>query len=131
MPTATVARVFDTRGGRIAVCSSRRKSPTATSGNAPGELLHLDLKRLARIAGHAGHRIHGDRTKQISGAGREFVHVAIDDAPRLAYVEVLAHEKGLATVAFLQRALASTTDERYCLHRSIRVLKDATLSSAD
>jgi transposase InsO family protein len=64
------------------------------------------VKKLARIAGRVGHRIHGDRSKSIEGAGWEFVHVCIDDASRLVYAEVLSDEKGITTVLFLQRALA-------------------------
>ena len=55
----------------------------------PGELLHLDIKKLARFR-RVGHRITGSRRNTSDGAGWEFVHVAIDDASRLAYVELLA-----------------------------------------
>lgn len=72
---------------------------------APGELLHLDVKKLGRIRG-IGHRITGDRRTRARGVGWEFVHVAIDDYSRLAYVEVLANEEAITTAAFLRRALA-------------------------
>src|SRR5215472_8350749 len=52
-----------------------------------GELLHLDVKKLGRI-GRVGHRITGDRRSRVRGIGWEYVHVAVDDASRLAYVEV-------------------------------------------
>ena len=71
----------------------------------PGDLLHVDIKKLGRI-GRVGHRIHGDRRTRVRGIGWEFVHVAIDDATRLAYVEVLADESGATTTGFLWRALA-------------------------
>jgi len=84
----------------------------------PGELIHVDVKKLGRIpAGRAGHRIHGNRALQRSPrkrdlAGRdrrlvgwEYVHVAVDDATRLAYVEVLGDEKAKTAVAFLGRAV--------------------------
>ena len=71
----------------------------------PGELVHLDVKKLGRI-GRVGHRIHGDRRTRVRGIGWEFVHVAIDDCTRLAYAEVLADERGPAAAAFLARALA-------------------------
>ncbi len=79
----------------------------------PGELIHIDIKKLGRIL-KPGHRVTGDRRGQASTsrggktvtlAGWEFVHVAIDDHSRLAYAEVLADEKGLTAVAFLKRAL--------------------------
>ena len=83
-----------------------------------GELLHVDVKKLGRIpTGRAGHRVHGHRRLQRSprkrdAAGRdrrlvgwEYVHVCVDDATRLAYVEVLADEKALTAVGFLRRAV--------------------------
>lgn len=69
----------------------------------PGELVHLDTKPLVRI-GRVGHRIHGDRRTKVRGIGWEYVHVAIDDASRLAYVEVLADQKGDTARAFFERA---------------------------
>lgn len=71
----------------------------------PGELIHLDIKRLGRF-GQPGHRVTGTRTTGRSrGAGWNFVHVAVDDATRLAYVEVLADERKATTTGFLLRAL--------------------------
>ncbi|MGI9183502.1 MAG: leucine zipper domain-containing protein, partial [Solirubrobacteraceae bacterium] len=75
----------------------------------PGELIHIDAKKLGRIA-RPGHRVLG---RQSAGGhhqrryeqGWEFVHVAIDDATRLAYVEVLADEKATTAIAFLRRAV--------------------------
>ncbi len=72
----------------------------------PGELIHIDVKKLVKIGGGAGHRMTGKRTKQARGIGWEFVHVCVDDATRLAYVEVLSDEKGATAVGFLRRALA-------------------------
>jgi transposase InsO family protein len=80
----------------------------------PGELLHVDVKKLGRIApGRAGHRVHGNRRLQRSPVkqgkrtvGWEFVHVCVDDATRLAYVEVLSDEKATTAVGFLRRAVA-------------------------
>ena len=79
-----------------------------------GELLHVDVKKLGRIpAGRAGHRVHGQRRLQRSPVkdgkrtvGWEFVHVCVDDATRLAYVEVLHDEKATTAVGFLRRAIA-------------------------
>jgi transposase InsO family protein/DNA-binding CsgD family transcriptional regulator len=74
----------------------------------PGELLHLDTKKLGRI-GAVGHRITGRRTGIINrhrGIGWEYLHVCIDDASRLAYTEVLPDERKESAVAFLGRALA-------------------------
>jgi hypothetical protein len=71
----------------------------------PGELVHVDVKKLARIA-RPGHRVHGDRTMRKRGVGWEFVHVCSDDATRIAYVEVLEDEKATTAVGFLRRAVA-------------------------
>lgn len=71
----------------------------------PGALVHVDTKALGRIAG-VGHRIHGDRTVRVRGIGWEHVHVCIDDATRLAYVEVLATNQQTDAVGFLARAVA-------------------------
>ena len=78
-----------------------------------GELVHVDVKKLGRIRG-VGHRMSGSRAsqgkKRIEGrrvgiAGWEFVHVCVDDATRLAYVEVLDDEKGSTAAGFLRRAV--------------------------
>ena len=71
----------------------------------PGELLHLDTKKLGRI-GRVGHRIHGDRQRRARGVGWEILHVCIDDATRVSYAEVLPDERAVTATAFLERALA-------------------------
>jgi transposase InsO family protein len=71
---------------------------------APGDLLHVDIKPLGRI-GSIGHRIHGDRRRASRGIGWEYVHVAVDDHSRVAYVEVLADQCGPTCAAFLSRAV--------------------------
>jgi transposase InsO family protein len=82
----------------------------------PGELIHVDVKKLGRISVRgAGHRVTGDRRGQVKATvggrhrrvtGWEFVHVCVDDATRLAYVEVLPDEKGATAAGFLRRAVA-------------------------
>jgi transposase InsO family protein len=83
----------------------------------PGELIHTDIKKLGRITGGAGKRVTGisrngeprrtdsDGIRRLT-RGWDCVHIAIDDATRLAYTEVLADEKAETAVAFLQRAIA-------------------------
>jgi transposase-like protein len=74
--------------------------------SAPGEMIHLDIKKLGRFD-IEGHRITGDRRKGSSrGAGWDFLHVCGDDASRLAYTEILPSERKEDTTAFLERALA-------------------------
>ena len=77
----------------------------------PGEMIHLDIKKLGRIDG-VGHRITGDRSGQSNlrargeGPGWEFVHVAIDDASRIAFAKVMKNERKRSATAFLKAALA-------------------------
>ena len=66
--------------------------------------MHLDIKKLGRIDG-IGHRITGIRRRR-HRPGWEFVHVCVDDASRLAYLEVLPDERKESAIAFLQRALS-------------------------
>ena len=63
------------------------------------------MKKLGRI-GRPGHRVNGDRRRRSRGIGWEYVHVCVDDATRLAYVEVLADEKATTAAGFLRRAVA-------------------------
>jgi transposase InsO family protein len=83
----------------------------------PGELIHIDVKKLGRIHGGAGKRIFGGSSHYTGSytdaagrvrrkAGWDFVHVAIDDATRLAYAEVLGDEKATTAIGFLRRAVA-------------------------
>ena len=71
----------------------------------PGQLVHTDVKKLARIE-KIGHRITGDRRGQRRGSGWEFVHICIDDCSRLTYAEVLSDERGVTVAGFIRRALA-------------------------
>jgi transposase InsO family protein len=73
----------------------------------PGELLHVDVKKLGRIERGAGHRVTGNRGpgQRARGAGWEYVHVCVDDCTRLAYVEVLTDERATTAVGFLRRAI--------------------------
>jgi len=68
-------------------------------------LIHLDTKKLGRIA-RPSHRVTGDRRDRVAGIGWEFLHVAVDDASRLAYTELLPDETKQSACAFLKRALA-------------------------
>jgi len=86
--------------------------PNRYERKRPGELIHVDVKKLGRISRRgAGHRVTGNRKSQVKTTaglgvtGWEFVHVCVDDATRLAYVEVLPDEKGITAAGFLQRAV--------------------------
>ena len=105
VPRSTVARWLRTHGmGRLAQLAPPEPIRRYEKQN-PGELVHLDIKKLGKING-IGHRITGDRRRCCRGIGWEYVHVAIDDASRLAYVEVLQNEKGDTATAFMKRAVA-------------------------
>jgi transposase InsO family protein len=106
-PRSTVGRVLRRHGlGRLRALDPR-PPVIRYQRDRPGELLHIDTKKLGRII-KLGHRITGDRTGQSSnrGIGWEHLHVAIDDASRLAYTELLADERKESATAFLSRALA-------------------------
>jgi transposase InsO family protein len=106
VPRSTVTRELARLGlNRVAACQPI--APVARYEWArAGDLLHVDMKRLGRIVGGVGHRIHGDRRRRARRVGYEWLHVAVDDATRLAYVEVLAAEDADACAAFLRRACA-------------------------
>ena len=101
---ATVARLLHRRGlARLAAVPA----PVAVrryEWARPGDLVHLDVKKLGRI-GCIGHRMTGDRRHRVRGIGWEYVHVAVDDASRVVYVEVLGDEDGPTMAAFVWRAL--------------------------
>jgi transposase InsO family protein len=104
MPLSTVGAVVSRHGlGKLP-----RLTPAEPANSyerpRPGELVHIDVKKLGRI-GRPGHRVHRDRTSRSRGIGWEYVHVAVDDATRLAYVEVLSDEQAATAIGFLRRAV--------------------------
>ena len=102
---STVARIL-ARAGLSRLKNLDPKEPVRRyQRDQPGELVHIDIKKLGRIK-VIGHRITGNRKQCAPGAGWEFVHVAVDDASRLAYAEVLANERSPTAVAFLRRLVA-------------------------
>ena len=102
---ATVARIV----ARAGLNRLSRLEPVAMypryERSAPGELLHLDIKKLGRIK-RIGFRITGDLRDTVDGVGWDFVHVAIDDHSRVAYAQVLSDEDVSSTCAFLRAAVA-------------------------
>jgi len=71
----------------------------------PGDMLHIDIKKLARIV-KAGHRITGNPRDETRGAGWEFLYVAVDDHSRLAFTAMYGDEKAASSIDFLYRATA-------------------------
>ena len=104
MPERTVRGVIARLGLRRPAAVQEPEPANRYERPMPGELIHIDVKKLGRI-GQQGHRIHGDRRRRSRGIGWEFVHVCIDDCTRLAHVEVLADERKETVTAFLQRAV--------------------------
>jgi transposase InsO family protein len=115
MATSTVSAVLRRIGlGKLSRLDSPEPIRRYERAQA-GELIHIDVKKLARISAKgAGHRVTGNRKSQFRrgpGHGRgvtgwEYVHVCVDDATRLAYVEVLPDEKASSAIGFLRRAVA-------------------------
>ena len=104
VPRSTVAAIL-ARVGLNRLAALEPAAPVTRYERArPGELVHLDIKPLARIL-RIGHRMHGDRRRKVKGAGYEYVHVAIDDHSRAAYVEVLPDQTGATTAGFLRRTI--------------------------
>jgi transposase InsO family protein len=113
MALSTVSRWLRRIGlGRLSPLSPP-ESPHRYEHRRPGELVHVDVKKLGRISARgAGHRFSGHRASQfkigpqrLGATGREFVHVCVDDATRPGYAEVLADERGPTAAAFLERAV--------------------------
>jgi transposase InsO family protein len=114
MPITTVQGIL-TRIGLGRLSRLDQEQVVRYERSRPGELLHVDVKKLGRIERGAGHRMTGRRhhnprwrsgTTERRTVGWEFCHVAIDDFSRLAYVEVLDDERASTAIGFLRRALS-------------------------
>ena len=106
LPLSTVGGILRRLGlGRLAALEPR-PPVVRYQRERPGELIHIDTKKLGKIAG-IGHRITGDRGgHRARGVGWEHLHVAVDDASRLSYSEILPDERKASATAFLGRTLA-------------------------
>jgi transposase InsO family protein len=118
MPTSTVCAVLKRIGLNRLWRLEPPEPPNRYCRRHPGELIHIDVKRLSRFhrpglpahrrqAGYAGHQ----------GDGWEYAHVAIDDTSRVAYVEILDDEQGPTCVSFLRRAVAWFTAHDVTIQR--------------
>ena len=104
---ATISRVLK-RAGLSRLKDLEPAVPVVRYERAhPGEMIHIDIKKLGRFE-RVGHRITGDRAGQSNsrGVGWEFVHVAIDDASRVAFCQILPDERKESAVAFLKATIA-------------------------
>jgi transposase InsO family protein len=105
---ATVSRILRRRGLNRLKALEPAEPVRRYEREKPGELIHLDIKKLGRI-GSVGHRITGRQAGVVNrhhGIGWEFVHVCIDDASRIAVVHVMADQRKASAVAFLEAAVA-------------------------
>ncbi|HET7473711.1 MAG TPA: IS481 family transposase [Candidatus Limnocylindrales bacterium] len=106
-PSSTVYGVLRRHGlSRLAHADRLTGAPVRYVRERPGELLHVDVKTLGRIPPGGGHRMLGPSARNHLGLGHDVVHVAIDDATRVAYVGVFDDEKAATTVRFIRDALA-------------------------
>lgn len=132
VPARTVSQILHRHGvSRLAECDPLTSAPiraVRTTANRyerarPGELVHLDVKKLGRIPEGGGWRAHG-RSEQVKGRGigYDYVHVAIDDHTRIGYAEVLPDEKGVTAAQFLTRAAKYFAV--HGIHRIERVITD-------
>jgi len=111
---STVARILKTAGLHRLSLLEPKLPPKRFEVEAPGVLLHLDTKKLARFL-RPGHRVTGDRCRASPGAGYEAVYAAVDAHSRLACVEVKGDERREGAVAFLLSAL------RYYRRMGVRI----------
>jgi transposase InsO family protein len=106
---ATVSRILRGRGLNKLSALEPAEPVRRYEREKAGELIHLDIKKLGRIGRSVGHRITGRQSGVVNrhhGIGWEFVHVCIDDASRIAFVQVIADQRKESAVAFLQAAVA-------------------------
>jgi transposase InsO family protein len=102
---ASVSRILKRRGLSLLSSLEPQQPRPRYERKTPGEIIHLDIKKLGRIDG-IGHRISGDRTKRARGIGWEFAHVAVDDHSRVARADILPDEKKESATAFLFATVA-------------------------
>ena len=118
LPASTCHRALRRQGlvgGRV-----EREPVVRYERERPGDPNHLDTKKLGRIVGGPGHRATGKRTGRKRGVGWEVLHVAIDDATRLVYAEILPDEQKGTTTRFTLRAL------RWFREQGVRVARVLT-----
>jgi transposase InsO family protein len=115
MPAATVGRIIRRYGlphlSQLDALTGHlvRRRPQAAiryERAHPGELIHIDVKKLGRIPSGGGHRAHGRgvRPQARRGVGFDYLHAAVDDRTRLAYAEIHPDERGVTCAGFLERA---------------------------
>ncbi|MFD8565261.1 IS481 family transposase [Streptosporangium canum] len=136
VPERTVSRILRRYAlPHLADCDPLTGAPIRTGRTSslryeherPGDLIHLDVKKIGRIPDGGGWRAHG-RSEQVRGRGigYDYVHAAVDDHSRLAYTEIHTDEKGITCAAFLTRAAAFFAEAG--INRIERVITDNALN---
>jgi transposase InsO family protein len=106
-PRSTVYGVLRRHGvSRLAHADRLTGMPVRYVRERPGELVHVDVKKLGRVPDGGGHRMLGDVARNHLGLGHDYLHVAIDDATRVVYVAVRPDEQAASTVSFVAEAVA-------------------------
>src|SRR3954451_20951599 len=133
VPARTVSRILRRHGVPYLrecdpitgdVIRSSKQTAVRYERDRPGELVHMDVKKLGKIPDGGGWRAHGRAIPRdrVNGPGYDYVHSLVDDRSRLAYSEVLPDEKGTTCAAFLERAAAYFAD--HGIDRIERVMTD-------
>jgi len=105
LSSATISRMLTRLKLNKAQMLEDKPPPVRYEHAAPGDLLHIDIKKFARIV-KAGHRITGDPRDETRGAGWEFLYVAVDDHSRIAYTALYPNEQAVSSTDFLAQAVA-------------------------
>ena len=101
VPASTVHAILRRHGCSRLAPRPAREEIVRYQRDRPGELVHIDAKKLGRIT-RPGHRVTGDRSGRVRGAGWQHLFVAVDDATRLAYAELYPDETSTSAISFLQ-----------------------------
>ena len=111
-PRSTVYGVLRRNGvSRPAHADRATGIPVRYVRERPGELVHIDVKRLGRVPDGGGHRMLGDVARHRRPVGYDYLHVAIDDATRVAYVAVRPDERAASTISFVREAVQFFADQ--------------------
>ena len=111
-PRSTVYGVLRRNGvSRLAHADRATGIPVRYVRERPGELVHIDVKRLGRVPDGGGHRMLGDVARHRRPVGYDYLHVAIDDATRVAYVAVRPDERAASTISFVREAVQFFADQ--------------------
>ena len=117
-PRSTVYGVLRRHGhSRLAHADRLTGTPVRYVRERPGELVHVDVKRLGRVPPGGGHRMLGATARNHLALGHDYLHVAVDDATRVAYIAALPDERAATTVTFIEGAIRFFADHGVRIER--------------